>query len=113
MAGVSITVDTSDFEKMLKELVDDIEAADDELKQLAIDTADGAKARAPVRSGRLRNSINHTREGEGSFVVEADTDYAAHVEFGTSKQAAQPYMRPALNVALQRFEQRLKKRFDS
>jgi len=56
-----------------------------------------AKVNAPVDTGRLRSSIsadffdNNTRA-----VVDANTNYAANVEFGIG-QKAQPFMRPALN----------------
>lgn len=62
---------------------------------------DDAKARAPVRTGNLRRSI-HPELGEYSSErvtvwVGTDVEYAPYVEMGTSKQAAQPYLRPALN----------------
>jgi bacteriophage HK97-gp10 putative tail-component len=47
-----------------------------------------AKARAPVVTGRLRDSIHATDDG-----VVADAPYAAPVEFGTRHQAPQPYSR--------------------
>ena len=53
-----------------------------------------AKAIVPVDTGRLRNSITHSVEGKDVFVGSA-TEYAASVEYGTIKQKAQPYLRPA------------------
>lgn len=35
-----------------------------------------------------------------SYRVSAQTDYAVYVEFGTKKDAAQPYMRPATNQVM-------------
>ncbi len=50
-----------------------------------------AKRNAPVKSGELRDSISATDDG-----VEATAGYATTVELGSAKQAAQPYMRPAI-----------------
>ena len=53
-----------------------------------------AKEIVPVDTGRLRNSITHEVDGKDVFVGSA-TEYAASVEYGTIKQKAQPYLRPA------------------
>ena len=53
-----------------------------------------AKSMAPVRTGRLRESIHIEGSGNEREVV-ADSDYALYVEFGTSSQAPQPFMFPA------------------
>ena len=51
-----------------------------------------AKARAPVDTGRLRNSIRAESDGLTARVI-ADCEYAAAVEFGTGRAAPQPFMR--------------------
>lgn len=51
-----------------------------------------ARARAPVSTGRLRQSIRVECEGLQARVV-TDCEYAAAVEFGTSKRAPTPFMR--------------------
>lgn len=56
---------------------------------------DGAAAACPVDTGALRDSITAESDGN-SAIVSANTDYAAFVEFGTSKMAPQPYLVPAL-----------------
>lgn len=53
---------------------------------------------APVLTGNLKNSITHRVTGLTAFVG-ATADYAAHVEFGTSKQSAQPFLVPALEMS--------------
>ncbi|HYG66098.1 MAG TPA: HK97-gp10 family putative phage morphogenesis protein [Anaeromyxobacteraceae bacterium] len=58
-----------------------------------------AKALAPVDTGRLRASIEALREGRTSAVVVARAPYAAFVEYGTRRMAAQPFMRPAAQRA--------------
>ena len=57
--------------------------------------AEAAREACPVDTGKLRNSISVSAEGN-SAVVSANTDYAAYVEFGTSKQSPQPFLAPAL-----------------
>ena len=57
-----------------------------------------ARQLAPVRSGNLRNSIGYTyRQSDRELTLHADATYAIFVEFGTYRQPAQPYLRPAIN----------------
>ena len=56
-----------------------------------------AKVYAPVDTGFLRNSILVDEVTSDKAVIAPHTEYAEHVEFGTSRMAAQPYMRPALD----------------
>lgn len=73
------------------------------LLRLAIDVQNKAKIFCPVKSGRLKGSITHApgRDAIGPYVtVGTNVEYAGHVEYGTSKQRAQPYMRPALAEAI-------------
>lgn len=57
-----------------------------------------AKAKAPVLTSNLRRSI-HTEVSSSGERAEArigtNVEYGPHVEFGTSRQPAQPYLRPA------------------
>lgn len=50
---------------------------------------------APVKTGNLRSSLDRRVEG---FIGSVGTNvhYAPHVEYGTYKMRAQPYLRPAL-----------------
>jgi HK97 gp10 family phage protein len=57
----------------------------------------GAQSRAPVRTGALRGSIARRVEG-ARWAVGAGVDYALFVELGTSRMAARPYLRPALEA---------------
>lgn len=56
-----------------------------------------AKAEAPVRTGRLRDS-GHVERGErsGQSLVVFDAPYAGFVEFGTSRMRANPFFRRAI-----------------
>lgn len=80
------------------------------LKKNGQPIADDAQARAPVARGHLRRSVavttkltkrqrsKHRKLGKGDveMFIGAGPDPAAHMqEFGTSKDAPQPFMRPA------------------
>jgi HK97 gp10 family phage protein len=56
-----------------------------------------AKTLVPVDTGTLKNSIQVDEVTDRMAEIAPHTDYAEHVEFGTSRMAAQPYMRPALD----------------
>lgn len=82
--------------------------ADEALKKMANDyiastvlpkIVEKAKRIVPVESGHLQESIHQEVSGDGMFIV-ADAEYAAFVELGTSKQHAQPYLRPAITTVL-------------
>lgn len=53
-----------------------------------------AKKACPVKTGALRNSISHAVEQKSAYLG-SNLSYAAPVELGTSKQKAQPYLKPA------------------
>lgn len=57
-------------------------------------TEEMARSLAPVLTGRLRDSIRSEGVGTEREVI-ADSEYAVYVEFGTSRQAPQPFMFPA------------------
>ena len=64
-----------------------------------------ARARCPVRTGRLRASIagGATVKSRTRLFLQATTHYASYVEFGTRFMRAQPYLTPAWNRAVPRF----------
>lgn len=73
-----------------------------ELARKAIQVDRRAKRLCPVDTGRLRSSIGNQlgRDAIGLVaIVGTDVEYAPYVELGTSKMAAQPFLRPALGVA--------------
>jgi HK97 gp10 family phage protein len=57
-----------------------------------------AQALAPFATGQLRNSITFETTGTQVFVF-AGAAHASHVEFGTFKMAARPFIRPAYQAA--------------
>lgn len=56
-----------------------------------------AKVYAPFVTGFLRNSIQVDEVDATHAVIAPHTDYALFVEFGTSRRAPKPYMRPAIS----------------
>jgi HK97 gp10 family phage protein len=62
----------------------------------------------PVETGRLQISGSHEHIFLASRVG-YHTNYAAFVEFGTSKMAAQPYLRPAVDAYLEKIINDLEK----
>lgn len=57
-----------------------------------------ARQLCPVDTGRLRSSI-FMRKGEDFVEIGTNVHYAPHVEFGTSRMRAKPYLRPAIALA--------------
>lgn len=56
-----------------------------------------AKEYSPVDTGRLRNSIAHAVIDKGhTVVIGSNVVYAPFQELGTSKMAAHPFLRPAI-----------------
>ncbi len=60
---------------------------------LAKTIADKARRIVPVKTGKLKATIRV--EGGNVIAGGGDVDYAAPVELGTAKRAAQPFLRPA------------------
>lgn len=55
-----------------------------------------ASENAPVDTGRLRGSITNVVY-EDYALIGTNVEYAPYVELGTSRQSAQPYLRPAID----------------
>jgi len=86
--------------------------------QAAAQAAAHARSIAPVGDGKdgghLRDCISSRVQAGGGVVqgeVAADNPHALYVEMGTSRMAAQPYLRPALQMQKARFVQALKRIF--
>lgn len=70
------------------------------IQKSAADVKRDAQIFAPVDTGNLRSSIGYeTRELVGSVEAEigATADYAAYVEFGTSRMAPRAFLGPSLD----------------
>lgn len=76
------------FKTLKNELSERTALIDQELAAHGELMATSAKMIAPVDTGRLRNSISLKKENFLSYQLVAQTDYAAYIEFGTGKYAA-------------------------
>lgn len=77
-----------------------IDSVADEIVKTAYKIERDAKMVVPVDTGDLRKSIETDVTGSGtktSAEVGTDVEYSKHVEFGTSRQYAQPYLIPSFN----------------
>lgn len=75
------------------------------IKQAGASIEREAKSLAPVDTGRLRGSITSKNNSSGQYMsveIGTDVEYAEHVEFGTYKTKAQPFLFPAYNAQEQR-----------
>lgn len=54
-----------------------------------------AKLRAPVDTGKLRDSLTEQMNGQDQVDIGTVVEYSDYVELGTSRQDAQPYLLPA------------------
>ena len=91
LIGVRVKVDTSKLEGVIARLPG---AADKAAEMTADAIVVKAMQIVPVDTGALKGSI--TKAGGGShWIATATMPYAIHVEFGTRKMPAQPFLRPA------------------
>ena len=91
MAIVSFESNLGEFEKATKEQLARAAAIIGGMAE------SHAKELCPVDTGNLRNSITHATEDEGkTVVIGTNVEYAPHVELGTYKMKAKPYLRPAI-----------------
>lgn len=94
---------------------DMIDAFDDgsekSVLQIGINVSNQAKANAPIDTGQLKSSIGYkaqtdqtaapglsTTINENEVAVGSAVEHATYQEFGTRKMAAQPFLRPAIDV---------------
>lgn len=64
----------------------------------------------PVDTGNLRASIAHEVDAGGNAVyIGTNVEYAPYVELGTSRQKAQPFLRPAASEHGAQYRQVLEK----
>lgn len=73
------------------------------------DVVPRAQSLAPKVTGRLANSIGGS-VNPNQIRVYADADYASFVENGTSKMAAQPFLKPAVVQTRDRLTARMRKK---
>lgn len=99
----------SEARQALAKLGPEIKAtASRELRTTAHDIENRAKQIVPVDTTFLQKSIGVTAGNGGlTAVIGPYANYAAYVEYGTSKMKAQPYMRPAFDAEAPKLGDRL------
>lgn len=106
MAGeVSVKQDNTE------QVVDGIESAIGvALEKIGFLAENYAAKKCPVDTGNLRASITHEVDAADDAVyIGTNVEYAPYVELGTSRQKAQPFLRPAASEHSAQYRQVLKK----
>ena len=80
------------------------------LTEAALIVEGAAKNLSPVDTGNLKGSITHA-VGKDDARVGTNVEYAPYVEYGTSKMAAQPYLRPAVDNNIEAIKKRMKEKY--
>jgi HK97 gp10 family phage protein len=92
---VQITVDDKEVQKAFDKLIKNVDSG--ELSLLGAEVVfDESQKTVAVDTGELKQSGEVIQQGDEA-VVKYNADHAPHIEFGTSKQPAQPYLRPAMD----------------
>jgi HK97 gp10 family phage protein len=88
---------TDEAQRALEEIVAGLdEISEETLQQVGRSTLDLVRSRTPVRTGRLISNHMMQVTGPKSLRMWNDVEYAAYVEFGTSRMLPQPHWRPAI-----------------
>lgn len=103
--GVSVEQDNTG------QVVDGIDSAIGvALEEIGLLAENYAAKRCPVDTGNLRGSITHEIDtGDNAVYIGTNVEYAPYVELGTSRQKAQPFLRPAASEHGAQYRQVLKK----
>lgn len=100
--------DIDGFEKAVKDMEKISEQAVYEAQFQMVKDAEyithSVKQITPVDTGKLKKSYNYKivkdSKDHTEIVIDTDTEYAPHVEFGTYRQKAQPHFTPVVNSHL-------------
>lgn len=80
------------------------------LEKIGLLAENYAEKKCPVDTGNLRGSITHEVDtADNAVYIGTNVEYAPHVELGTSRQKAQPFLRPAASEHGAQYRQVLKK----
>ena len=103
--GVSVIQDNTE------QVVDGIDSAIGvALEEIGLLAENYAAKKCPVDTGNLRGSITYEVDAAGNAVyIGTNVEYAPYVELGTSRQKAQPFLRPAASEHGEQYRKVLKK----
>lgn len=80
------------------------------LEKIGLLAENYAAKKCPVDTGNLLGSITHEVDaGDNAVYIGTDVEYAPYVELGTSRQEAQPFLRPAASEHGAQYRRVLKK----
>lgn len=100
-----MTVDNSEqFKRLLDSKKEEI------LREAGQFVSGEAKLRAPVDTGELRDSLKEQMNGDSQVDIGTVVEYSDYVELGTSRQQAQPYLRPAFEENIEVIKSMMRKR---
>ena len=85
--------DTTEIERALQQEVQKI--TQQKVAETTNKLCEAIKANAPVKTGKLRDSIKAEVAGNVGMIT-TDVDYALYLEYGTTKMAAHPFIQPAV-----------------
>lgn len=102
--SISVSVDTTKLDAIIARLPGN---RDKIVRATASHILGEARKRAPVATGALRDN-SEVVIGDGYTNVEFRQEYAAYVELGTHKMAAQPFLTPAVEAETKLLENRIK-----
>jgi HK97 gp10 family phage protein len=89
-------------------LADKIQQTDDAVQGAGLDCEGGAKQRAAVKTGQFRDGYQYENLGLCQSQVSNPVIYGPFLEWGTSRQPAQPSLFPAFAEASVKLEDDLK-----
>ena len=95
MQVANIKLDTKVLDRLTRELDMNTNQV---LRAISFQVEGGAKTRAPVDTGALKNSIHTEQKGKNKYIVADSVEYGIYQELGTHKMAAQPFMVPAVEA---------------
>lgn len=103
--GVSVKQDNTE------QVIDGIDSAiGAALEEIGLLAENYAAKKCPVDTGNLRGSITYEVDaGDNAVYIGTNVEYAPHVELGTSRQKAQPFLRPAASEHGAQYRKVLKK----
>lgn len=104
-SGVSVRQDNTG------QVIDGIDSAIGvALEKIGLLAESYAERKCPVDTDKLRGSITYKVDADGNAVyIGTNVEYAPYVELGTSRQKAQPFLRPAASKHGAQYRQVLKK----
>lgn len=108
---VKIEIDETLWKNSTQAVIETMkEACDMAVKETCEEIQKTAKELVPVKTGKLRDSIQ-IKVDKSQGTVYSDASYAEYVENGTRYMKAKPFLRPAYNSEAEKLKKRVVKNF--